>query len=545
VLLYDVASSDKRVQLEALVVHDPESGRNLLLYDVKKSIKSQTCRKEYKFFTPFCSTSYEIPLGSTFMHQPLSDFWKDYGDLSFVRSLDFGGVLANDDNVWKSVYKMDAKHGLTSGFDPKIFDDAIEMSWSKLGWCLTTPINYAPSFVLNRSATFHFTAAGYKTKGDVLMDPDFYELVWHPFDMLCWWRVSPKHEYLAIEDIINENKIRTFIIPPMHLLFWQKVFGCADENIKKYQPGDIRYGITFQYGGYHRMIMAHGDDPESLIWYTLDASGWDRLIPILNACWDLRRRGLTIPPSIQKFYDWMISNTISSYLLLPNGDVIWKDWGNNSGSGTTTGDNCIMHQIISDYTKIYAQKRNFANIDDHNADLYGDDNQATFPCIWEGKDLDLILESFKQILVDVYGHFGLTIKKHTCVVQKGPIGVQFLGATCTKHGDFYLPAFNSSRIYAAMTTCIDKHSIDDEVSKCYALMHLAWNDIELFDILYNMLFSAMRDTSVQGSFLNSVRKRGLPSREEVINRFWIGTEAESIFAQPNFALESISNITGL
>jgi hypothetical protein len=364
-----------------------------------------------------------------------------------------------------------------------------------------------------------------------MAEADFYKIVWDPIKRICWWRVSTKHEYRSIEDILD-LKIRTYIIPPLELLFWQKAFGAADEKIKKMQPGDIRYGISFQFGGFDRMIRTGHGDPEDKIWYTLDVSGWDRLVSLMEECWKLRERGLDIPPTIRPIFDWMIANTISSFLLLPNGDVVWKYWGNNSGSGTTTGDNCIMHQIISEYTKLYVESLNIAALEEHLAHLFGDDNLANFIHHWRKNEILEKCEHFKDLLRFVYRLFGLTVKEAAVEVQLGPQGLKFLGGCCRKVGDFYVPSYDSARIYCALTTEIDGHDFDANVSKCYALMHLAWYDDQLFDQIYNCLLRMMSDQDVDSPFLGMIRRSGLPSQHAVIHHFWCGAESGYPYCTP-------------
>jgi hypothetical protein len=509
----------------------------MLIYDARKTIKSDHCLRQYTHFTPVCNTSNIVPMQITgdHMHHSTSQLWKDFGDLKFSRALLYRGVIAYQDNTWTSIMKMDSVSGLSPQLDQQMFHDAMELTWSKLRCCLETQIDYFPSFTSASSATFPYRLLGYRNKGEVMQDPDFMAIVWDPISRVTWWRVSSKHEYLSVDDIIA-GKVRTFIIPPMHLLFWQKAFGAGDENIKRFQPGDIRYGVSFQYGGFDRMIRKLCEDPELMIWYTLDVSGWDRVICLMRECWELRKRGLEIPDTLLPIWQWMLDNTISSELLLPNGDVIWKDWGNNSGSGTTTGDNCIMHQIISDYTKLYVDELGIARIETHLAHLFGDDNLARFPNLWTKEELPAKCEAFKELLRYVYKLFGLTVKESAVDVQLGPQGLKFLGAAVVKIGNHYVPSYDSGRIYAALTTEIDGHTTDAEISKCYALMHLAWNDCELFDVIYNTLNRVMTDRSIDSPFLESLRTKGLPSREMVIHRFWLGSEDDvSLFITPDFS----------
>jgi hypothetical protein len=479
------------------------------------------CERKYDCLMPIYTTSYTIPLSQHTNKHQMSPLF-DYG-IDLKRAIKFSGVMPNEDNVWRSIYKMDYEPEIRIS-DMDCWRRGIQKTEETLEFCLKRDVEVYPEFVLKTSATFPFQTLGYRTKGDVLNDADFYNWVWDPFNKITWTRVSPKYEYLSLEEILNEGKIRTFLVAPMHLLYWQKAFGIGDEYLKKFQPGWIRYGITFQYGGFHRMIMAHAcggtmEDLMDRIFVEKDISGWDRRLPLLDEVWRIRRKFLNVPAFLEPYYEWMVKNTVESYLLLPNGDVVKKKWGNNSGSGTTTGDNCIAHQEIEDYFQEKMRKYYHLEPELYHADIMGDDSLDSLP------DGVIDRDVLKKMVIDHYGEFDLLIKPSAFAIRKGPIGCHFLGAECVLvDNTYFVPAYDSERIYAAFVTMINEHNMDEEVSKCYALMHLAWNDKELFDQLRAVILRVMADESVSGPFIESIRVTGVPTRDNIVYGFWIGTE---------------------
>jgi hypothetical protein len=451
------------------------------------------------------------------------------------RKIKFGGVHATQDNVWKSIMKMDADL-ITNIKDPELWERALERTDEILEPVLSTNWDYMPEFVESTSATLPFSLMGFKTKGQVLGEPDFYNCyVRNPFTRPCLWRVSPKYEFLSIKEIIEEEKIRTFIIPPLHLLYWQKAFGAGDKKMKEVYPGDIRYGYSFQYGGFDRLIRAHGggsfEETMKRLFFEIDISGWDRLIPLLRQAWEMRRKHLKYPKSLDDFFDWVIEQTVKAFIVLPNGDIVRRKCGNNSGSGTTTSDNCIMHQMLTNYLREKLNHYHGIEQTDMHADVYGDDLLASLK-LDEEQEAQMI-RCLKDILRNLYKEFNMTVKESACQIQKGPVGMHFLGATCRVINDRFVPSYDSDRIYSAFVTEIDKHGPDDEVSKAYALMHLAWHDEELFTNIRSFIITILADQEIHGPFVDSLRTTGVPGRQRVIHGFWLGVEGAYDFLCPS------------
>jgi hypothetical protein len=493
--------------------------------------KRGPCVGKYQHLIPLFNTTFRLPLDdsrTSNCHLTPSPTWNQWGLLE--REILYAGVIPTKTSVMSSVMKMDVEPILRLA-DPEIWDDVLldaEYAFEVYFGSKAAPPNFNPEFTQTSSAAFPFPQMGWRYKSDVLSTEWFEEeYVWNPFDKVCWWRYVPKHEYLSLFDIDVSKKIRTFLPSPLHLLYWQKVFfGPQDENLKVHQPLGIRYGIDFHRGGFDTMIRNHYifheldpiDDLLELLFWEGDVSGWDRKLPIMKQIYDVRTAH-SDACGFEKTRDWVINETINSKLLLPNGDVVQKiGASNNSGSGTTTGDNCIGHKLISDYLDRCFAKLVKENPKAHK-DLYGDDILKSllakyFPFLKDG-----------TFICDTYEEFNLTIKKSAFKVQLGPVGMTFLGAKVVLvDKKFFVPAYNSDRIYVALVSNIDNpgKSVDVEAMKAYSLMALAWNDVELFDGIRDYILNLIKHGS--GPFLDSVRETGLPTRNEIIYRFWLNCE---------------------
>jgi len=104
-------------------------------------------------------------------------------------------------------------------------------------------------------------------------------------------------------------------------------------------------------------------------------------------------------------------------------------------------------------------------------------------------------------------------------------------------GKQFVPSYDSDRIYSAFVTQIQKHGEDEEVSKDYALLHLAWHDQELFEDIRTFLLDIISKKEIDGPFIQNLRRTGLPTRDQVIHQFWLGAEGLYSFLDPYISTE--------
>lgn len=470
-------------------------------------------KRVYKAFEPVSTTGYMIPLGSNNISDRLSDIYAEW-ELSsaFKRDICYRGVAGTSDNVWESILKMDHRPQMRIKH-PDLFEKAKQV-W-RARWKTVFDgcgIDFNVSMTLDTSPTVPFGFYGFRNKRQVMMFNEFWkEWVFGFADKPVIWRVVSKHEFMELT-LIWGGKIRTFIIPPLHLLVWQKVFfGQMSERMKAGRYHRVKYGQVFAHGGYHKMVseflsssgfewIIYGDDSVDIIDGVItnsDISGWDRRLPLMGEVYDLKREVLKKQVEelgLQQALDWTIDNTINSLLLLPNGDIIRKSWGNNSGSGQTTEDNCLAHDLIKEYISLIVHKKGSALTYDEYC--------------------------------SVYGEFDLIIKPSAFEQGVGAEKIVFLGAKCEivemEGFSYYIPSYKSDRIYSALTMEIKSHRPEDEIGKVYSLLFLSWNDVDLFDHLRKYL----RFLIVQYHELDiskTITASGLPDFNTVVG-FWCGLE---------------------
>jgi len=199
---------------------------------------------------------------------------------------------------------------------------------------------------MDKATGYVLRQSGYKKKYQVVATGVYLDFL--NKDMLkeipIWLASGKEREYLYRSDYVDKKKQRTFIIEPFELLLHHKlVYGKQNEGMKNIWWS--AYGLNPYEGGVNGMA-------QNLLRFKrftmLDVIRYDRKFPHMKAVFDIRDKFIADSP----FRQWVRDNCIKSRVVLPNGDFIEKDWGNNSGSGTTTGDNilgmaiCIAHTLF-------------------------------------------------------------------------------------------------------------------------------------------------------------------------------------------------------
>lgn len=330
---------------------------------------------------------------------------------------------------------------------------------------------------------------------------------------------SGKREFLRKSEILEEQKIRTFLIVSLEQLMDEKIlYGTQDDNMKKHQPGWIRYGINFHDGGFDRFVK----DSIADFFVEYDVRGWDRRLPILQFAMDIRNEflrdavGEDLWREIGPIAERVTRAVVNHKLLLPNGDVVQWDWSQMSGDGMTTSNNCLCHEIIFAYLLIRAAPgASDEQIIEQLCNLYGDDVFAGLTEMFARVKSSAFVDS-------VYGEFGMALKPGTFKCQVNPEGMSFLGATV--HGfklngeTYFSPYYNRDRILTALQRGLDPLTPDEELMKVFSLLELGWyNCYDEIAGYAQYLLKVVPDSPVKQAFL----RKGLPSRDDIRDK-WAG-----------------------
>lgn len=477
---------------------------------------------EYKDVNFVYSTHHrqELAFEANASHKK-SPFYRDYAREMNIMDLElkFDGVNSDRTNVWKSLNRMFEKPvmGIQSG----PFERAYRLIKEVFRPYFCSGLQYNPEITPEATPGCWWKYYGFKTKDEVLRHPMFWKSHYETrYGMRPYppYSASGKREFLHISDLA-EKKIRTFLIAPLELLMDEKfLYGTQDENMKKYQPGWVRYGLNMHYGGYDRFIKNLISDFH-VEW---DISGWDRKLSILRKAMQLRNEflaealGPEMWTEIEPIARRVTEAVVNHQVLLPNGDVVQWDWSQMSGDGMTTSNNCICHALIFAYLLIQAcPSAGDDEIKKQLANLYGDDVLAGL----EEKFSKIKSEDFVN---RVYGHFGLSVKKGTFKCQSDPVGMSFLGATCRSfyyEGEpYFSPSYNKDRILTAHVCSLEPLDLDAEIMKQYSLLELGWYDC--YDPIKDYISWLLR-LPLTGAVIESFRKMGIPERYVLRNR-WAG-----------------------
>jgi hypothetical protein len=377
-----------------------------------------------------------------------------------------------------------------------------------------TPQEVLETSELDKAAGFFFSQKGFKKKADVvragymsrMFDPQLTSF--RPL-----WKAVGKEEYRLREHYLLQDKQRTFIVEPFELYFHHKrIFGNQNEAIKG--VGWSAYGLNPYEGGVNRMAKRLLRNPRFIM---LDGKLWDRVFAIMSYIYKMRAEGV----DFDSFMEWVIANNICSFVLLPNGDVIFKTWGNNSGSATTTGDNilgmalCVAHSFLN--LGLLPQQ-----LDHIVAYLFGDDVMLS-----HNLPLSVSDEQIEKVFRDTFLMYG--VEMDPFVSGSNLSDFTFLGFTFEKMDDHWVPKYPLDRLAFSFLHQHDKCSPEAEISKMSSLMLMsAGNGEEYFSLFRTAFMDVILNVDV--AITKQLRLNNfaaVPSFADVVN-WYCGLEGSCV-----------------
>lgn len=416
----------------------------------------------------------------------------------------------------KSIKKMDV--GRIFYEDTPHWDQACDLVWEKVGALFKLHSRFMgleelyTTFDLTTASGIPWVKMGLRTKADCLGSSVFWayfvESVTSHRPPL--WRVSYKHEWLASSDL-DEGKGRTFIIPPFHYLLLQKMcFQSQNSALKNFWWS--AYGFNPYMGGTDRLAKSLLVENRFMYY---DVRGWDRILQVMQDVYDLRLEYL-YPRVNPLLLEWVSYYAINSYLVLPDGTLIYKEWGNNSGSGNTTTDNILGHMLIlaTALLELYEDPCVVMKI---IAVIFGDDNLTALPYH------SFSNEEIEEVVRGVFKSFGFDLDpfKITDNLEE----CSFLGFEFVQHPLGWIPKYNMGRIVSSFCYTIEKGiSIQKSISRAWSLTVMSAGDEEVFKDLSEALYEylAFQQDSTD-PIVKSFVQMGVPTYEACIN-FFLGLE---------------------
>jgi hypothetical protein len=231
--------------------------------------------------------------------------------------------------------------------------------------------------------------------------------------------------------------------------------------------------------------------------------------------------------------EFVTNNVVTSILLLPNGDLVLKAQGNNSGSNETTPDNILSHVHVVAYfiLKLYRDTVELPVIkrllEEIAVFLYGDDDIMSLPFIPNDPEGILSPEQYcEKILRGVFAEFGWEIDPFK--ISQNLEDHEFLGFNFTRYGDYWIPRYKEPRLLAAFCYDYEKNfPREHALTKAYSLTVMAaGGDREVFEIMRSCVETYLRNWPVEQitPIVRSFMELGPPTFEDCMH-FYCGFES--------------------
>jgi hypothetical protein len=363
-----------------------------------------------------------------------------------------------------------------------------------------------------KSAGFVAGYNGYKTKHHWMTAGYLREI--YDYESLIKevpiWKVAGKQEPEERTVYTREYKQRTFIIEPVETLWHTKrLWGNQNEGLKQYWWS--AYGMDPYEGGVQRMALR-------LLRYKryweLDGKRWDRMAAWMQEVYLVRNTFIKGDP----LKDWLTVNKISTHCVLPNGDYIFKDWGNNSGSGNTTGDNIMGMELVLIHAMLRLGNGDRQFVEEMWARCFGDDVLA-------GDNLNCSDEELRQSIEETFKLYGVELDPF--IITHSLEGMSFLGFKLKEIIGGWIPVYDLGRL--AKSFLFETHTTTPEgnINRMLSILLMVAGNGET---IYNMFREAFMDVlcNAQIELTKKLLRVGVPTYDEVIS-WYLGTESKSHF----------------
>lgn len=441
------------------------------------------------------------------------------------------------DDLYASIKKCDVPCVCPTHGDP-IFDHAFKLTWEylkdDLSVSLTPELCKTAEFNFSASAGFPYTKYNIRKKGDAF-ESSIYKDLMQRFDYVPLDTVNSKDEFLSLDDL-SRHKLRTTFGAPLDKVSKQKFFFDAQNAniISSSSHKWIQYGMTKQFGGFHKAISKLEDFTHT---FQSDASGWDRVAP-LEPVYELRLKGLEIPFTLKPLLVDTVFHTIFPTILLPDGSVWVRVTGNDSGGNNTASDNSILHLLIVMHLLTLAYYRYYGELprldfilENALIFIYSDDklggaNLAEF---------GLTSETFPVIEQEIYALYGMVVKPSSVLLTELDVHVhrdhEFLGSFC--HFDLesnrYIPYPRIGKICSS----ISRVGLNKDLSpveffmKALQLTLLSYKDEEVFKILVHYVHFLIERSGYDSEFTQVLEDNDMTTFNtiEALN-FHLGWESQ-------------------
>jgi hypothetical protein len=228
----------------------------------------------------------------------------------------------------------------------------------------------------------------------------------------------------------------------------------------------------------------------------------------------------------------MVQHTVAFYCVLYDGDIVLKDYGNASGSGTTTRDNTLCHKAIAAgfLSEAYYIKNgelpSFELLSQQVVMLFGDDS-----IFGVDKEFDYVLDGAGTgdgFLHKYFQRLGMGIKFLHGGEDFPLSGISFLGFHFKEKDGYFFPLYDPIRIATSFIHVNDKKdTLDAYCSKIFVLTMMSYAS-DKFDLFYQAYLNVVSNVSKLHS-QNPIVQSFLDARltPAVLHGFYTGSESNS------------------
>lgn len=330
----------------------------------------------------------------------------------------------------------------------------------------------------------------YISQGNAILDPCLKEqaleselnseMRYHPI-----WTCAQKVEMRPI-DKLKANSIRTFTAAPIeHTVALARL--CLDFNNLFYDADE-----TWSFVGRSKFAQGWNKLIERLLKYNLglefDASSWDSSCFQLAMIDQLEFRWESLDPDFKTLDNrrrlvTLYEEIIWSVIVMENGELVWKNTGNPSGSGNTIVDNTmILYRVIA-YCWIRAcppEKRTYSAYHDNvEGVLNGDDNDLA---ISETARSFFTIENIVKYAAE------LGVKMTTPCTTFQPIEtLSFLSQNTVRMYNLWMPSPDTEKVLCSLWFGSDINDVRWHLLRASALYIDSWANLETRHILHSYI----------------------------------------------------------
>lgn len=271
------------------------------------------------------------------------------------------------------------------------------------------------------------------------------------------WAVSSKSELMKWKKIAAGD-VRTFIIGPKdYHIFCARMmqdFNVKFDALSVSEASPIGLGTCFQHGGYHRLMLEfsnfigpHGVIVEGdLVKFDKHLLGWFYHVAMSFRIWAHDSSSMPTSEFVSRLF-WCYYHMRHASILMSDGRVVELSVGNPSGSSDTAVLNTISHIFMKLYIAMLLLKlRGWFQIGlCFRLKAYADDH---LEAVRSPNAADLW--SFRRRSAG-YALFNMRLHQDQDLVSRSVVGHTFLGMTCSRSGDHFVPLPNVQKVLCSVT----------------------------------------------------------------------------------------------